>query len=308
MNSKRLKSLSLISIFLLLFSCQSNDNTSTNIEIKPPTIIKETINKIIPEPKVYEEFNRTESKQRIADKIANDQPLVVHAMVPLCDNDHQGIVPVNKTLGDGFNPRTNLYWGALYGIKTHFKKQSNWQLIRTEQNLSEAVLERVIFFRDFPNGAKVYLVADAYRGDKMEVCLHDFFKATSGSTAKTIKANSTTLGVYSNADLLVMNGHNGLMDVDVKHYESIDNKVRDVALIGCITASYFRNHLLHSNAYPLLSTNNLMAPEAYVLNGLIDPWANQKTEKETHNSVAQAYHKYQNCGINGASRLFRVGW
>jgi len=308
MNSKHLKSLSLISIFLLLFSCQSNDNTSTNIEIKPPTIIKETINKIIPEPKVYEEFDRTKSKQRIADKIANDQPLVVHVMVPLCDNDHQGIVPVNKTLGDGFNPRTNLYWGALYGIKTHFKKQANWQLVSAEQNLSEAVLERVIFYQEFPNKAKVYVVADAYRGDKMEACLIDFFEGTSGASAKTIEAKSTKLGVYSNADLLVMNGHNGLMDVDVKHYESIDNKVRDVGLICCITASYFREHLLHSKAYPVLSTNNLMAPEAYVLNGLIGSWANQKTEKEIHSSVAQAYHQYQKCGINGAGRLFRVGW
>ena len=37
---------------------------------------------------------------------------VVHVFVALCDNRHQGIVPVRAELGNGQDPRTNLYWGA----------------------------------------------------------------------------------------------------------------------------------------------------------------------------------------------------
>ncbi len=44
----------------------------------------------------------------------------VHVYVALCDNIHQGIVPIPKDLGNGQSPRTNLYWGALYGVKTYF--------------------------------------------------------------------------------------------------------------------------------------------------------------------------------------------
>ena len=42
-------------------------------------------------------------------------------MVALADNDHQGIVPVPRQLGDGDDPANNLYWGARYGVKTYFR-------------------------------------------------------------------------------------------------------------------------------------------------------------------------------------------
>ena len=109
-------------------------------------------------------------------KIDDQQPLVIHVFVPLCDNDNQGIVPVNKTLGDGLNLRTNLYWGALYGVKTHFKKQKDWKLLSAEKDIDQNVLERVIFQKKYSNGAQVYLIADAYRGDRMKICLEDYYK------------------------------------------------------------------------------------------------------------------------------------
>jgi len=52
---------------------------------------------------------------------------VVHVFVALCDNEHQGIVPVRAELGNGRDPRTNLYWGAMYGVKTYFSRTSSMQ-------------------------------------------------------------------------------------------------------------------------------------------------------------------------------------
>ncbi len=46
---------------------------------------------------------------------------VIHTLVGLCDNIHQGIVPVSESLGNGQDPKSNLYWGAAYGIKTYFQ-------------------------------------------------------------------------------------------------------------------------------------------------------------------------------------------
>ena len=37
---------------------------------------------------------------------------VVHVFVALCDNEHQGIVPVPARIGNGEDPDNNLYWGA----------------------------------------------------------------------------------------------------------------------------------------------------------------------------------------------------
>ena len=54
---------------------------------------------------------------------------VIHVFVALCDNIHQGIVPVSATLGNGDDPARNLYWGAAFGVKTFFTKSKDWQLI-----------------------------------------------------------------------------------------------------------------------------------------------------------------------------------
>lgn len=45
----------------------------------------------------------------------------IHVFVALCDNANQGIVPVPESLGNGQDPKSNLYWGAIYGLKSYFK-------------------------------------------------------------------------------------------------------------------------------------------------------------------------------------------
>jgi hypothetical protein len=49
------------------------------------------------------------------------QPRVIHVLVALCDNIHQGIVPVPEKIGNGQDPRNNLYWGCEFGVKTFLK-------------------------------------------------------------------------------------------------------------------------------------------------------------------------------------------
>ena len=42
---------------------------------------------------------------------AQESTRSIHVLVALCDNINQGIVPVPPQLGDGQDPRNNLYWG-----------------------------------------------------------------------------------------------------------------------------------------------------------------------------------------------------
>jgi hypothetical protein len=51
-----------------------------------------------------------------------------------------------------------------------------------------------------------------------------------------------------------------------------------------------------------------MAPEAYVLSAAIDGWANKESDEAVRARAAAAYHKYQNCGLKAANRLFVTGW
>jgi pentatricopeptide repeat protein len=52
----------------------------------------------------------------------------------------------------------------------------------------------------------------------------------------------------------------------------------------------------------VLLTTGLMAPEAYTLTAAIDAHVRGGNVRE---AAAQAYHKYQKCGVKAARRLFR---
>ena len=244
-----------------------------------------------------------DSFNAIKEKKLKKEKLVVHVFVPLCDNEHQGIVPVSKSLGNGLDLRNNLYWGALYGVKTHLKRAKDWKLIYSKKDISELVLERVVFKR-----GRVYIVADAYRGDKMKETLLDYFNAISGVKSGTVALKNGSLALYKDADLTILNGHNGLMDYTIHSAKNRDNKMRETAVIGCKSYKYFKSNLFRSNAYPLVTTTNYMAPEAYVLEAIVNSWARLESAKSMQKSAGKAYNKYQKCGLRGATRLFQAGW
>jgi hypothetical protein len=246
---------------------------------------------------------------RLKAKISAIKPLVVHAFVPLCDNENQGIVPVNKQLGDGLNLKTNLYWGAGYGVKSYFKKYDGWKLLKSKQDTIGNVLERVIYYKKNANGTEIYLVADAYRGDRMKECLHDYFRSLGGWKTENDSVQDKSLSLYSEADLLVFNGHDGLMDDTLKEYFSKDSILREAVSISCYSKVFFHPRFEKCGAYPLICTSGLLAPEAYVLGAVIDSWANQKTALEIRYAAGDAYHsKHPSTTQKGARALFTTGW
>lgn len=290
-------------LFLLYTSCQNE------VTVDQPSISSKLVQQITTPIKAYHTFDRSTCIERVQQKIKQDEPLVIHMMVPLCDNEHQGIVKVNSRLGDGQNLNTNLYWGSKYGIKNFFHKLSPWKLLDSKKGLNKDILERIVLYRSYQNGTKVYLVADAYRGDKMKACLNNYFDAISGNSKEDLTINKQSIPIKSNADLIIFNGHNGLMDYEMDLVYNADDKIRETAVIGCISHSYFKEYLKHAKAFPTLMTTNLMAPEAYVAGGLIDAWVQRHSDLPYIKAeVAKAYHQYQKCGINGASRLFKCGW
>jgi len=299
----------LLCCFCLCISC-ANEKAPTTTKVVNQPIEKKLPSKPVPAVKINDQvFERTAIKERLHQKIKNKEPLVVHLLVPLCDNDNQGIVKVSKSLGDGQNLRSNLYWGALYGIKTHFKKSADWKLIESIKSPDAKVLERVIFYKQFSNGVMVYLVADAYRGDRMEACLEDYFGALAGNKKGNQRMDTKAIELYAGADLIAFNGHNGLMDYpDFPMVPNTDEVYKDAVAVGCISQRFFKPYLLASKSYPLLMTTNLMAPEAYVMEAVINNWAMEKDGETIRKKAGDAYHQYQKCGVKGARRLFYSGW
>jgi hypothetical protein len=234
----------------------------------------------------------------------------VHVFVALCDNEHQGIVPVAPKFGNGDDPSNNLYWGAYFGVRSYFKRSNDWSLISDITDPHEFVLERCVFQH---KSKEVYLVADAYRGKEIRTAIVDFLNAVAGSKAEEesfISGSDTVhLGLLGNADLLAYIGHDGLMDFDIEPYPAhADSVVRDAIIIACISKTFFHEAIQRAGAYPLVWTTGLLAAEAYPLKAAIDGWILGEDEKQIRFRAARAYHRYQKCGLKAAKNLFVTGF
>ncbi|HEU4390681.1 MAG TPA: hypothetical protein VFV34_22950 [Blastocatellia bacterium] len=235
---------------------------------------------------------------------------VIHVLVALCDNQYQGIVPVPPRIGNGDDPANNLYWGAGYGVKSFFKKAADWTAVSNGPGTTPAVLERIAFKHKQKN---VYLVADAYRGREIKQCTIDFLEFAAGKGGEVIDlsagAQRVSLRIGGGADLIAYVGHDGLMDFSISNPpEAVDQRKREVMILACASKAYFRDSVRRTGADPLLWTTGLMAPEAYVLKGGIDGWVLGEDGEQVRRRAAEAYNRYQRCGIGAASRLFSSGW
>jgi hypothetical protein len=237
------------------------------------------------------------------------EPRVIHAFVALCDNENQGIIPVPEFLGNGDDPGNNLYWGAMYGVKSFFKRSQNWILVETIQ-CSKPILERCIFKH---KNADVYFVADAYQGIEIKQAVIDFLNAASGKFKETVSVNINAQGIdlkiHGNSNLIVYVGHDGLMDFSLEGYpEKHDDKLRETIILACISKTYFAEAISISGAKPLLWTTGLMAPEAYTLEGAFEGWILRESDETIRMRAAEAYSKYQKeCTLKGARGLLVTG-
>ncbi|WP_299114700.1 hypothetical protein [uncultured Winogradskyella sp.] len=230
----------------------------------------------------------------------------IHVFVALCDNENQGIVPVPDKFGNGQNPKNNLYWGALYGMKTYFKNSKDWTFIKNIKSNNPKVLERLLFKHKTSN---TYLLADAYDGKYIKQTTIDFLQATAGRSEVSILHNSKTLNFGGASGLLSYIGHDGLMEFNVEgNFTPFNTNKRDAIVLACISKDYFKPYFEQTKVNPLVWTTGLMAPEAYTLKSAIDGWILDETDLQIRERAAQAYHKYQKCGIKGARRLLVTGY
>lgn len=230
---------------------------------------------------------------------------ITYTVVALCDNVYQGIVPVPASIGNGDSPRTNLYWGCGYGVRTYFKKSTNWILLK-KTKVDSVILERCIFYNKKNN---TYHIADAYRGKHIKKCTEDFFKAAAGKLSRNIMVNDSTKINISKAKLINYVGHDGLMDFQLDSYPTgVINNDRKTTILACYSKSYYKKGIALAKATPYIWTTHLMAPEAYTLHDIINCWMTGKSGKEADEAAAQAYNKYQKCGIRGARNLFTTGF
>ncbi|MFA6162865.1 MAG: hypothetical protein WC685_05505 [Methylobacter sp.] len=216
----------------------------------------------------------------------------ISVIVSLVDNVSQGIVPVPAKIGNGDDPRNNLYWGALYGVKTFLSKADGWRKLGCEQNISDTILERCEFaWKD-----KLTVTADAYRGSRIDQAMLDFMQQAATPPNATKR------------EMVVFIGHDGLMDTQnqpiIEHFPKHTGHDKQAVVLACMSEEYFAGHLLAAGSKPVVTTYSFMAPEAYVLEAIARGFANQASEVELRSSAGAAYAKYQRISAKAGKSVF----
>jgi hypothetical protein len=247
---------------------------------------------------------------RLDADVAAGKPLVAHVVVALVDNEHQGIVPVPASLGDGSAPRSNLYWGALYGVKSWFRRQPGWRAVAIEPATDSRVLDRALFQRSIERGGKridAYLVAEAWHGERIADAIRHFLEMDRGGHVTRVRVGGGTIDTGGAAHLIAFVGHNGLMDFAAPGAGATGgvSAAHASAVLACMSDSYF-TPLLSAHSAPLIMTTGLMAPEAYTLDAIVQSWFAGAAPAEVRVAAARAYAHHQKIAETSARRLFRT--
>jgi len=216
----------------------------------------------------------------------------IYVIVSLVDNASQGIVPVPEKIGNGDDPRSNLYWGALYGVKTFLSRTDGWRKLGCENNISDTILERCEFvWKD-----KLTVTADAYRGSRIDQAMLDFMQ------------QAATPPGAEKREMVVFIGHDGLMDEQnlsiIKRFPKHVRHDKQAVVLACMSDEFFAGHLLAAGSIPVVTTYSFMAPEAYVLEAIARGFANGASEAELRSSAGAAYAKYQRIPAKAGKSVF----
>jgi hypothetical protein len=275
----QMKSIVLALCCFLLTGCQDPAELPQKLQATPPP-------------------SKSQSPAPVPQKTARS----IHVLVALCDNKSQGIVPVPKTLGNGEDPKNNLYWGAMYGTRSFLAKSRSWKRVAVKKAVSGEIVERVVFKHAQKNA---YLVADAYRGVKIKEAVTAFLSAAGGHKRIALKVGDQAIGLHGHADLVVYVGHNGLMDFEVARQKRAAHDGQTQAMVlACKSKDYFGPRLRTLGCRSVLLTTGFMAPEAYTLDAAVHGWLMGESGAAIRERAAVAYHEYQKCGLGAARRLF----
>lgn len=229
---------------------------------------------------------------------------VIHVFVALADNASQGLVPVPAKIGNGDDPANNLYWGCDEGVRSWFKRSSKWKKVPSPKASRPEILERVVFKHKEKDA---WLVADAWRGSQMKLCLEAFVAATAGKGGEVVALEGAELRVGGDATLLAFIGHNGLMDFKLEWPAppaAVPAKPRPVVVLCCLSQSYFGDPLRRVGARPLLTTTQLMYPGAFVLHDAAEAWLEGKSATEVRAAAGRAYAKNQRLSVKAGTGVF----
>ena len=248
---------------------------------------------------------------RVVADLRAGHPLVTVLDVPLCSN--RQISCGGGGAGDPASLDKNLYWGRGFGVRRYFDETARGWALVARSSPGGAILEQRVYAREFggvtfglerEQKVRHLLVMRAVNGDAIEAAIDEFYElATRGGRVRFDESGSPR---EERVHVVGYAGHNRLMDGyrlrDVDRPEAAE--ALPAFVIACRSAPYFSAALTAHGSTPLVMTRDLVAPEGYVIEALVNALGTNSAPREIRARVISAYARWQKLSENVAATIF----
>lgn len=222
---------------------------------------------------------------------------------------------------DGDDPRTNLCWGALFGIDTHLANAAGWDRVYRDRGDGTRVIRRSVFSRrvtpsaawlaeGVSDGFDIYVLANAWPASRMKEAMSQPVRDAFTDAPVLIEHDGLRLEFGSASCMVGYLGPNAMADAYWNPFEGLPplSKRRiGVFYLSSMSAVYLYDSVVRHGLYPVLFARQPIVTEAYLFDGMMAALISGELDGGFVAAAAGEYAKYQRGVSAGEARamLFR---
>jgi len=213
-----------------------------------------------------------------------------------------------RRFGDGAQPKRNLYWGAYYGIETHFANEAGWRRAYTDDGDGGHILRRVVFHRQaaaspawrdlgVDEAFDVYVLANAWPSSRIVEAMEQPIRDAICGEPVTLAVDGLPVAFASGSEVVGYVGQNHLLeehwDVFARLGACRPEQQTGVFFACPRSAVVLHREIIDRGLYPVLFTRTTVMPEAYLTDGLLDALLSGTLDDGFLAAAAAEYTRYQ---------------
>lgn len=255
-------------------------------------------------------------KEQLVRSIRESGRLTVTLHVALTDGEGKASKYTN-----GDDPRTNLCWGALFGIDTHLANAAGWDRVFGDRGDGERIVRRSVFSRRVTPSAAwmaegvsqefdVYVLANAWPASRMKEAMSQPVRDAFADASVLIEHNGLGLEFGSASCMVGYLGPNAMADAYWDPFEGLpplSKRRMGVFYLSSMSAVYLYDSVVRHGLYPVLFARQPIVTEAYLFDGMMTALISGELDGGFVAAAAGEYAKYQRGVSAGEARamLFR---
>ena len=290
-------SMAIVSLFVLrgLQEEPGVEHTQTSLFAKPSGALKAALR---PDAPPFE--------AALVEEILNRGYLSVTAHVALMDRNRPGAA---RSFNDGNDPHSNMFFGALFGMETHFANAAGWRRVLTDADGDgRHIMRRVVFHRraavtpswqarGITEGFDVYVLANAWPSSRIVEAMEQPLRDALCGEPVTLQVDDREVQFGGGSMLVGYVGQNHMLEEYWDPFAQLSGctAMRQVGVFYACPRSAVVLHqaTIDRGLYSVLFTRAAATPEAYLVDGMLKGLLSGELGDAFVTYAAGEYARYQ---------------